>query len=283
LKLGRRYIGADINLGAIQTTTKRLLTIAKELEESTKGQLNLSDKEDVIKTYFTSFSVFNVNNYEFFKNPIEAKELLLEAFEIQPLSKGSVFDGEKDGYMVKIMPINRIATRQDLNELIMNFDLKTFNKRKNESPNKPVEKIKLICMGHELDLSAALKEQMSDYDIEVQVVDVLRDSANLEFKRDSEAKIVLKKSSLVIEKFYPMNLLQKLSFAKKDVEDWRQLVESVMIDWNYDDNVLQPKMIDVPEDDDLVKGEYPIPPNAKKIRIKITDLLSEAYEETINA
>ena len=29
-----------------------------------------------------------------------------------------MFDGEKDGRMVKIMPINRIATRVDLNELI---------------------------------------------------------------------------------------------------------------------------------------------------------------------
>jgi len=34
MKLGRRFIGADINLGAIQTTTKRLLKIAKEINEA---------------------------------------------------------------------------------------------------------------------------------------------------------------------------------------------------------------------------------------------------------
>ena len=28
MKLGRRFIGADINLGAIQTTTKRLINVA---------------------------------------------------------------------------------------------------------------------------------------------------------------------------------------------------------------------------------------------------------------
>jgi site-specific DNA-methyltransferase (adenine-specific)/adenine-specific DNA-methyltransferase len=33
MKLGRKFIGADINLGAIQTTTKRLLSIAKEIKE----------------------------------------------------------------------------------------------------------------------------------------------------------------------------------------------------------------------------------------------------------
>ena len=31
MKLGRRFLGADINLGAIQTTTKRLLKVAEEL------------------------------------------------------------------------------------------------------------------------------------------------------------------------------------------------------------------------------------------------------------
>ena len=32
MKLGRRFIGADINLGAIQTTTKRLINVASELQ-----------------------------------------------------------------------------------------------------------------------------------------------------------------------------------------------------------------------------------------------------------
>ncbi len=32
MKLGRRFIGADINLGAIQTTTKRLISLSSELE-----------------------------------------------------------------------------------------------------------------------------------------------------------------------------------------------------------------------------------------------------------
>ena len=30
MKLGRRFIGADINLGSIQTTTKRLINVANE-------------------------------------------------------------------------------------------------------------------------------------------------------------------------------------------------------------------------------------------------------------
>ena len=68
MKLGRRFIGADINLGAIQTTTKRLLSAADELKES-------GDAEDK----YTGFEVYNVNNYDFFRNPVEARDLLIQA------------------------------------------------------------------------------------------------------------------------------------------------------------------------------------------------------------
>ena len=78
-----------------------------------------------------------------------------------------------------------------------------------------------------------------------------------------------------------MNLLQKLSIQKEYVEDWKQMVESVMIDWNYDGAVMEPKEIDIAEKNELVKGEYHIPENATNIKIKITDLLSETYEKEI--
>lgn len=285
MKLGRKFIGADINLGAIQITTKRLISVAQEIAKSitlNEEKLIKDEEQNQIDAYYTGFSVFNVNHYDFFRNPVEAKDLLMEALEIQPLPRNTVYDGEKDGFMVKIMPVNRIATRRDLNELIMNVDYKTFDRRKTENPGKPVEKILLVCMGHEPDLSACLQQEIGDYDIDVEVVDILRDRSNLEFKRDSEAKIKIKKGRLSIEKFYPMNLLQKLSIMKQDVKDWKELVESVMIDWNFDGEVFKPEMVDVPEKNEMVKGEYVIPEKTKMIKIRITDLLSESYEEVID-
>ena len=100
MKLGRRFIGADINLGAIQTTTKRLINVADELN----GQLQHEER-------YTGFEVYNVNNYDFFRNPIEAKNLVIEALEIQPFVQGNVWDGELDGRMVKIMPVNRMISK----------------------------------------------------------------------------------------------------------------------------------------------------------------------------
>lgn len=267
MKLGRRFIGADINLGSIQTTTKRLCNVAKELN-------NQLDKDN----YYTGFEVYNVNNYDFFRNPVEAKELIIEALQIQKMDSTSVFDGEKDGRMVKIMPVNRIATRVDLEELKSNLPYKTYAKKKEENPNEPVEYITLVCMGHEPDLKAAFEQELSEWKFDIEIVDILRDKSLLQLKREAEALVVKEGNKLVIKSVYPLNLMQKLSLQKEKVDEWKQLVESVMIDWNYDGAVMEPAVIDIPEKNEFVKGEYEIPASAGTIRVKITDLLSESLE-----
>lgn len=272
MRMGRRFIGADINLGAIQTTTKRLLSVAKELEDSQTSMGSAAD------TKYTGFEVYNVNNYDFFRNPVEARDLLIAALEIQPFPQSDVWDGELDGRMVKIMPVNRIATKADLKELLANLPYKTYEKRKEENPNQPVERITIVCMGHEPDLKGAMEQELTDYKVDIQIMDILRDKADLQLKRDSEAEIVREGGKLVIRAFYPMNLMQKLSLQKEYVEDWRQLVDSVMIDWNYDGVVMQPAVTDVPGKSELVKGIYDIPEGSGTIKVKITDLLSESLE-----
>lgn len=56
------------------------------------------------------------------------------------------------------------------------------------------------------------------------------------------------------------------------------MVDSVMIDWNYDGGVFQPAVTDIPGKNELVKGIYNIPAEAGTIRVKITDVLSESLE-----
>lgn len=272
MKLGRRFIGADINLGAVQTTTQRLIKGRQKAEPSLL--------EDGAKI-FEGFEVYNVNHYDVFRNPVQAKELLLEALEVEKLVSSAVFDGEKDGRLFKVMPVNRIATRADLNELVSGFDYKSWERRQAESSGRAVEKITLVCMGHEPDLKAQLEYAAKPFKIDVEVLDILRDKADLEFKRDSEAQVAVLGGELVIERFYPMNLLQKLSRQKEAVGDWRELVESILIDWNYDGAILQPTVLDLPAKSDLVAGRYPIPQDAGTIRVKITDLLSESWEGNV--
>lgn len=324
MKLGRRFIGADINLGAIQTTTKRLLSIAKELDnsdtqatydmaetlplmaaESQSPSYGVSNTEDgssmkTQKSYnsirspfnaektaradvkYTGFEVYNVNNYDFFRNAEEARDLLMEALEIQPFPRGDVWDGELDGRVVKIMPVNRIATKADLMGLVANLPYKSYDERNEKNPNQPVERITIVCMGHEPDLKGAFERELEKYTVDVQIVDILRDKKDLQLKRDSEAEIVREGSKLVIRAFYPMNLMQKLSLQKEYVEDWRQLVDSIMIDWNYDGAVMQPTTIDIPKKNEMVSGVYDVPEESGTIKVKITDLLSESLEQEVH-
>lgn len=271
MRLGRRFIGADINLGAIQMTTQRLINVAKEIGEQ------LPNAEE---PKYTGFTVYNVNNYDVFRNPVQAKEVISQWLELQPLPGNTVYDGMQDEWLVKIMPVNRIATKVDLNDILSNFDVKAATKFADEHPSSVYQKIRLVCMGHEPDLAATLKAEIEKLGakVEVEIKDILRDKTGLTFKRDSEAKIVRKGKKLVIKNFYPMNLLEKLSLQKTNVEDWRELVESVMVDFNYDGAVLTPSVTDIPEKNGLVAGEYEIPANAGVIRVKITDLLSESLE-----
>lgn len=222
--------------------------------------------------------MYNVNNYEFFRNPIEAKNLLIEALSIQPFESSGVWDGELDGRMVKIMPVNRIATKADLADLFANLPYKIYEKRKEENPGKPVEDIAIICMGHEPDLKGAIEAELGEYKVNVEVVDILRDKKELQLKREAEADIILENGKLVINTFFPLNLMQKLSLQREYVEDWKQLVESIMIDWNYDGAIMHPELMDIPETEELVKGVYDVPKDAGNIKVKITDLLSESLE-----
>ena len=314
MRLGRRFLGADINLGAIQTTTKRLIAVAESLKHAQTQQVRMeipntpggfttaagmgnSSVIDIaaIRDYlqskgvsaenlptdavkYTGFEVYNVNNYDFFRNPIEARELLIQALEIQPFPASDVWDGELDGRMVKIMPVNRIATKADLEELKANLPYRIYERRKEENPNQPVERITIVCMGHEPDLKAALEADLSEYKLDVEIVDILRDRSELQLKREAEADVAIEGGRLVIRAFYPLNLMQKLSLQKDYVEDWRQLVESIMIDWNYDGVVMQPTVMDIPGKNELVQGLYDIPEDAGTVKIKITDLLSESLE-----
>ena len=203
-KLNRKFIGADINLGAVQTTTRRLLNIIEENNKSIFGNK-------------TGFEVFNVNNYDFFKNQIEAKEILLEALNIESIS-GSIFDGELDGRHVKILPVNRIATKADLNGLVANLPYKLYEKKKENNPNDFVDKITLVAMGHEPDLCGAFKQMVANYKIDIEVLDILKEKSSLEFKREAEADIEIRHEKLVINDFFPMNLLQKLSLQKENID-----------------------------------------------------------------
>jgi hypothetical protein len=67
------------------------------------------------------------------------------------------------------------------------------------------------------------------------------------------------------------------------VEDYRQIIESVAIDIDYDGKLFNAEIIDLPKEADLILAKYSWTYEKKgvyTVAVKITDVLGEEYFET---
>jgi DNA modification methylase len=289
-KLGRKWIGCDINIGAIQTTTKRLNQIVadqqKEKTKNFKGSLG--------------FKILNVNDYDVFKNEIEAKEIVMEMYGVEPV-KRTYFDGVLDRNFVKVMPMNRVLNKMDIRTLIKNVDDKkdSFTVKTKSKAGEPVyeEGVLVICSGMELDVLDFIKKE-NKTGVKIEVRDILTDKKNLIFKKKPEAKIDVKakdkKLSVELKDFYSPILMRKLEIEnekvlKKDhkakVEDFKQIIDSVAIDVDYNGKLFNAEVMDLPDKKEVIKAKYSweYPKKGKyTVAIKVVDVLGEEYFETFN-
>jgi len=121
-RLGRRWIGCDINKGAIQTTSKRLQGIVREQvaekgapqQESSEG---LKEVESPPPPAQLSFAVYRVNDYDLAIQHLEALELACEHIGVARTRTDRYFDGTLGKRLVKIVPFNHPLTRLDLEGL----------------------------------------------------------------------------------------------------------------------------------------------------------------------
>ncbi|NCU28358.1 MAG: site-specific DNA-methyltransferase [Candidatus Moranbacteria bacterium] len=287
-KLGRKWIGCDINLGGIQITTKRLnQVIAEQQKEKTKnfkGSLG--------------FKILNVNDYDVFKNEIEAKEIVMEMYGVEPV-KRTYFDGVLDKNFVKVMPMNRVLNKMDIRTLIKNVDDKkdSFTAKTKSKAGEPVyeEGVLVICSGMELDVLDFIKKE-NKTGVKIEVRDILTDKKNLIFKKKPEAKIDVKakdkKLSVELKDFYSPILMRKLEIEnekilKKDhkakVEDFKQIIDSVAIDVDYNGKLFNAEVMDLPDKKETIKAKYSWEYTKKgkyTVAIKVVDVLGEEYFET---
>jgi len=102
--------------------------------------------------------------------------------------------------------------------------------------------------------------------------------AKVSFKRDRD------RVETTLDDFISPTILERLKQQNKDnplfqpqVSDWRSMVDSVMIDSNYDGKAFNITLADVPERKNyLVEGKYVV--EAKKgttVAVKVTDMLGE--------
>jgi DNA modification methylase len=290
-KLGRRWIGCDINLGAIQTTTKRLNKILEEQE-----QKKLLDKSQGL----SAFKVYNVNDYEIFKNEIESKEIIMEMYGVEPI-KQSYFDGVLDQNLVKVMPLNRVLNKMDVENLLKEISKSTeqFTAKTTSSKDEETyeEGVLIIASGVELDAINYLKKE-NKTGVKVEIRDIQADKKSLLFKKPTEADVDVKvaenKVSVSIKEFYSPILVQKLELenekqlnpkGKVVIEDFKQIIDSVCIDINYNGKLFNAEIMDIPDKKNLISATYEHEYKSKgkyTLAIKIVDVLGEEYFETFD-
>jgi len=289
-KTGRKLIACDINIGAIQTTTKRLNQVITEQQK----------KKDKNFKGLYAFKVFNVNDYDVFKNELEAKEIVMEMYGVEPI-KRSYFDGILDNNFVKVMPLNRVLNKLDIRTVLKSIEDKidTFSVKKKSKSGEAVyeEGVLIIASGVELDVSDFLKKE-NKTGVKVEIRDILTDKKNLIFKKKPEAKIEVKakekKLSVELKEFYSPILMRKLEvengkMLKKEhqakVGDFKQIIDSVAIDVDYNGNLFNAEIMDLPTKKELIKAKYEweYPKKGKfAVAVKIVDVLGEEYFETFN-
>jgi len=273
-KLGRRWIGCDINKGAIEMTSKRLQKI---ILDQIKQDEKAEQKE--LPRYY-SFGVYQVNNYDLQLLKTEAVELATQHIGIQRIRTDTFFDGTLGKSLVKIIDFNHPLTLLDL-QLIQD----ELRKRPNEDRN-----ITIVCLGKELAVDPQIEEWNKKHPVnKLSIIELKTDKKYGHFlvHKPAEAKVAIQRVSknkavVEIQDFISPTIIERLNIdsglLKVKIPDFRCMIDTVLIDTNYDGKTFHIVYADVPEKkDDLVKGKYEIElptPNAK-VAVKIIDMLGE--------
>lgn len=278
-KLGRRWIGCDINKGAIQTTAKRLQdVIMEQVSEGAQGTLT-----DELRPPQMSFTTWRVNDYDLQIQHNEAVELACEHIGIQRTRTDPFFDGTLGKNLAKISPFTHPLSPVDLEGIKKEFEARPEEDRS----------VTLVCLGVEL----AAKKWIEDWNRLRRGKNAVNRMDYIELRSDpkyggfikhepatARVKIDRKAGKLVVEveDFISPSIIERLrrqtGITKPKIDDWKAMVDSVMIDPAYDGEVFNVALSDVPaKKHDLVEGRYEIAaPKAKTaVAVKITDMLGE--------
>jgi DNA modification methylase len=297
-KLGRRWIGCDINKGAIQTTAKRLQKIIQGQIEAAKEanarpvQTSLvesdSEKDEALMPSQLSFAVWRVNDYDLAIQHNEAVNLACEHIGIQRTRTDAYFDGALGKSLVKIVPFGHPLTPLDLEELKRELDARPDEDRP----------ITLVCLGMELAAASWIEDwnrlrKSKEAVNRVAVIELRTDPKYGTFIKHEQARAKItmarKNDKLVveIEDFISPTIITRLQqqagLLSPKIDDWRAMADCVMIDPAYDGKIFNVALSDVPEKKtDFVSGRYelPAPNGTTTVAVKIIDMLGEEVVAT---
>lgn len=282
-KLGRRWIGCDINKGAIQTTAKRLQGVMREQAaalavNSLQGKLiaTLSAPPSVAQLAFGSW---RVNDYDLHIQHNEAVELVCEHLGITRTRTDPFFDGTRGKMLVKIVPLNHPLTPLDLEALRTELKNRPEEERdllvvslgqehkagewvEHYNHNRPINKIHLIELRTDRKAGGFIKHEPMSVQASVQ--------------REGD-KLIVTIVDVVSPSIIARLDLQEGIF-RGQIPDWRAVVDCVLIDANHNGDVFNVTIADVPKrKKDLVNGRYELLAETagEVVALKVIDMLGE--------
>lgn len=291
-KLGRRWVGSDINKAAIQTSAKRIQGImleeAKYLKISGKQEeLLLGDSangEESLPPVQLLFTHWRVNDYDLAIEHNEAVNLACEHIGVTRTLSDSFFDGTLGHKLVKIIPFGHPLSLTDLEDI----------RAKIESRPNDSRDVVVVCLGKELGVEAWLTSwnrmrKQGNTPNKIEVIELRTDPKYGKFfaHKPAQARVKMSRSNgqltIDVQDFISPTILERLQeqagpLLAPKITDWRAMVDSVMIDPAYDGKVFNVAFADVPErKQDLVQGRYELsaPKDKTVVAVKVTDMLGE--------
>lgn len=281
-KLGRRWIGCDINKGAIQTTAKRLQGVmhqqAQAQAATTQGELVPKDDAPATPAQL-AFSTWRVNDYDLHIQHNEAVELACQHLGITRTRTDPFFDGTRGTMLAKIIPLNHPLTPLDLEALRTELKNRPEEERdllvvslgqehaarawvEHYNHNRPINKIHLIELRTDRKAGGFIKHEPM--------------SVQAHLGRDGD-RLVVQIDDVVSPSIIARLDLQEGIF-RAQIPDWRAVVDCILIDACHDGAVFNVTLADVPaRKQDLVSGRYelPAPPSGSAVAVKVIDMLGE--------
>ena len=252
-KLGRRWIAADINKGAIQTTIKRL----QKFPDIQRGVIH-----------------YRVNNYDA-STDLERKDIVIKKYGVQTDRQEAFFDGTLDGTLVKIIDLTKPLTPLDIQTIKDELE-----KRPDESRN-----ITVFCYGINSGIQAELKEENRRRAVnKIFVRDI--GSEGITTFEPAEADVKFEKEgqnvTITIADYISPTILARMDIDRtvfdEQIDDFRAQIDCVLIDTDYTGEHFTIVESDVPKKkEDFVEGEYTVslPRPDARVAVKIIDMLGE--------
>ncbi len=261
--LGRRWIAADLNKGAIQTTIKRIQKVIR----AKNGDLAKQNGRGLIH--------YRVNNYDFAKQN-GFKKIIISKYGIRKDNGDLFFDGVVDGKLAKIIDMNRPLNRLDIQ--IIKDEI---------AQNRPEEirDIVVFCNGAELGIVAELAQEKSPIN-RIRVCDIQEDGVITERPAEADVRIRKKGKKALVEivDYISPTILARLevdrTLFEEQVGDYRAQIDCVLIDTDYDGECFRIVESDLPKrKTDLIRGRYEVrlPRVGAQVAVKIIDMLGEEW------